>query len=52
MAFEKIAEEIIKEAMARGEFSDLSGKGKPLNLIDAKTGGARRKSSEYILLPA
>ena len=32
MPFERIAEEKIKEAMARGEFSELPGKGKPLNL--------------------
>ena len=32
MPFERIAEEKIKEAMARGEFSNLSGRGRPLNL--------------------
>lgn len=31
-AFEKIAEERIKEAMERGEFDNLPGKGKPLVL--------------------
>jgi hypothetical protein len=32
--FDKIAEERIREAMERGEFDDLPGKGKPLNLED------------------
>jgi hypothetical protein len=32
MPFERIAEEKIKKAMARGEFSNLSGRGRPLNL--------------------
>lgn len=32
--FEKIAEERIREAMERGEFDDLPGKGKPLKLED------------------
>jgi len=32
MAFEKIAEEKIQEAIATGEFDDLPGKGKPLDL--------------------
>ena len=32
--FDKIAEERIREAIERGEFDDLPGKGKPLNLED------------------
>lgn len=32
--FDKIAEEKIREAMERGEFDDLEGRGKPLNLED------------------
>ena len=32
MSFEKIAEEKIQEAIAAGEFDDLPGKGKPLDL--------------------
>lgn len=32
--FDKIADEKIREAMERGEFEDLPGKGKPLNLED------------------
>ena len=32
MSFEKIAEEKIQEAIAGGEFDNLPGKGKPLNL--------------------
>ena len=32
MSFEKIAEEKIQEAVAAGEFDDLPGKGKPLDL--------------------
>ena len=31
MSFEKIAEEKIREAMANGEFDNLSGKGKPID---------------------
>ena len=33
-AFEKIAEKKIREAMDNGEFDDLPGKGKPLELED------------------
>ncbi|MGO9313278.1 MAG: DnaJ family domain-containing protein [Syntrophobacteraceae bacterium] len=33
-AFEKIAEKKIREAMDNGEFEDLPGKGKPLQLED------------------
>jgi hypothetical protein len=32
--FDKIAEERIREAIERGEFDDLPGKGKPLDLED------------------
>jgi hypothetical protein len=32
--FDKVAEERIREAMERGEFDDLEGKGKPLKLED------------------
>lgn len=32
MSFDKLAEEKIREAIAAGEFNDLPGKGKPLNL--------------------
>lgn len=32
MAFEKIVEALIQEAMARGEFDNLPGKGKPIDL--------------------
>ena len=34
MSLEKIIEEKILEAMAKGEFDNLEGKGKPLNLDD------------------
>jgi len=32
MSFEKIVEDIIKEAQERGEFDNLPGKGKPIDL--------------------
>lgn len=32
LAFEKIAQNLIQEAMERGEFDTLSNKGQPLNL--------------------
>lgn len=32
MSFDRIVEAIIKDAMERGEFEDLPGKGKPLDL--------------------
>ncbi len=35
MTFEKIAEQKILDAMARGEFDNLSGEGKPLQGLDA-----------------
>ncbi len=34
MSIESAIEQIIKAGMARGEFDDLKGKGKPLNLDD------------------
>jgi len=32
MSFDKLVEEKIKEAMAKGEFDNLAGRGKPLDL--------------------
>lgn len=32
MSLDQLVEEIIRDAMARGEFDDLPGKGKPLDL--------------------
>ena len=34
MSFEKLVEEKIREAMADGEFDNLPGKGKPVNMDD------------------
>ena len=34
MGFERIVEDLIKEAMERGEFDNLSGKGKPIDLSE------------------
>jgi hypothetical protein len=34
MSFERLVEEKIQEAMARGEFDNLRGRGKPQNLDD------------------
>lgn len=34
MAFERIVEAIIREAMERGEFDNLPGKGKPIDLTE------------------
>ena len=34
MSFDKIVESIIQEAMARGEFENLPGQGKPIDLGD------------------
>jgi len=34
MSFDKATEAIIKEAMERGEFDDLPGKGKPIDLTE------------------
>jgi len=34
MSFDKIVEALIKEAMERGEFDNLPGKGKPIDLTE------------------
>jgi DnaJ-like protein len=34
MSFDRIVEAIIKDAMERGEFDKLSGKGKPIDLTE------------------
>lgn len=34
MLFEKVVESIIQEAMARGEFDNLFGRGKPIDLTE------------------
>lgn len=34
MSLDKVIDKLIQEAMARGEFDDLEGKGKPLDLTD------------------
>ncbi|HKV40054.1 MAG TPA: DUF1992 domain-containing protein [Blastocatellia bacterium] len=34
MRFDKVVEDKIREAMANGEFDNLAGRGKPLNLDD------------------
>jgi Domain of unknown function (DUF1992) len=34
MSFDKIVEELIKKAQERGEFDDLPGKGKPIDLSE------------------
>lgn len=34
MSFDKIVESIIQEAMARGEFENLSGRGQPIDLTE------------------
>ena len=34
MAFDRIVEAMIKEAMGRGEFDNLPGKGKPIDLTE------------------
>lgn len=34
MSFEKIVESIIQDAIARGEFENLSGEGKPIDLTE------------------
>jgi len=34
MSFDKVVEAIIQEAMARGEFDDLPGRGKPIDLTE------------------
>jgi hypothetical protein len=34
MSFERIVETLIKEALARGDFENLPGKGKPIDLTE------------------
>lgn len=34
MSFDRVVESIIQEAMARGEFDDLPGRGKPIDLTE------------------
>ena len=34
IAFDRIVEAIIKDAMERGEFDNLPGKGKPIDLTE------------------
>ncbi|HLF73446.1 MAG TPA: DUF1992 domain-containing protein, partial [Anaerolineales bacterium] len=34
MSFDRIVEAIIQEAMERGEFDNLAGKGKPIDLTE------------------
>ena len=34
MSFDKVVEAIIQEAMARGEFENLSGRGRPIDLTE------------------
>ena len=34
MSFDKVVEAIIKEAMERGEFENLAGQGKPIDLTE------------------
>ena len=59
MSFQRNADEKIKEAIARGEFDNLPGKGKPLNL-DAyfatpggtpETGSGPEKIFEFVHRP-
>jgi hypothetical protein len=49
MSFEIIVEELIKEAQARGEFGNLPGEGKPINLT-AYFDTAEEVRSVYALL--
>ena len=46
---EKIAEQKIKEAMAKGEFENLSGSGKPLNLDDDRNIPAHIRTAYRLL---
>ena len=55
MSIEKAIEQIIREGMARGEFDNLKGKGKPLNLDDyfntpedVRMGFSILKSNEFV----
>lgn len=34
MSFDRVVESVIQEAMARGEFDDLPGRGKPIDLTE------------------
>ena len=55
MSIESAIEQIIKDGMARGEFDNLKGKGKPLNLDDyfntpedVRMGFSILKSNEFV----
>ncbi len=55
MSFDKLVEEKIREAMAAGEFDNLAGKGKPLDLTayfatpeDVRVGYSILKSAGFI----
>lgn len=55
MSIESAIEQIIREGMARGEFENLKGKGKPLNLDDyfntpedVRMGFSILKSGEFV----
>ena len=55
MSLEKIIEEKILEAIAKGEFDNLEGKGKPLNLDDyfatpedVRVGHSLLKSNKFV----
>ncbi len=55
MSLEKFVEEKIKEAMSNGEFDNLKGKGKPLNLDayfstpeDVRMGYSLLKSNDFV----
>jgi hypothetical protein len=55
MSLEKIIEEKIQEAMANGEFDNLEGAGKPLNLdeyfaapADVRVGYSLLKSNKFV----
>jgi hypothetical protein len=55
MSIESAIEQIIREGMARGEFDNLKGKGKPLNLDDyfntpedIRMGFAMLRSNDFV----
>lgn len=55
MSIESAIEEMIKQAIARGEFDNLEGKGKPLNLDayfatpeDVRMGFSVLKSNDFV----
>ena len=55
MSIESAIEQIIREGMARGDFDNLKGKGKPLNLDDyfntpedVRMGFSILKSNEFV----